>query len=259
MIRLIASDIDGTLLPYGAKEIPQEIFSHIRRLKGAGILFCPASGRQYTSLRRLFAPVADEVPFLCENGAVVFGPGSPGPVLSKTAMDRPLAEALCRDILALPEAEVLISGANTSYLCPKVPGVEEKIRRSLGNHTLAVPSPAEVPEDIIKVSVFCPGTLEPAKAALFPRWETIFHAAVAGIAWLDFTLADKGSGLTALCQALEISLEDVMAFGDNYNDLPMLKLAGHPYLMESAAPALQAQVPHLCRNVADILATLPSQ
>ena len=80
-IRLIASDIDGTLLQNGAMEIPGEIFEQIHRLERRGILFCPASGRQYKSLRQLFAPVADKVPFLCENGAVVYGPGSPGPLL----------------------------------------------------------------------------------------------------------------------------------------------------------------------------------
>ena len=54
MIRLIASDIDGTLLLNGATEIPQEIFYQIDCLERKGILFCPASGRQYSSLRKLF-------------------------------------------------------------------------------------------------------------------------------------------------------------------------------------------------------------
>ena len=58
-IRLICSDIDGTLLQYGRKELEGEIFEQIRELHRRGILFCPASGRQYTSLRKLFAPVAD--------------------------------------------------------------------------------------------------------------------------------------------------------------------------------------------------------
>ena len=119
MTRLIACDIDGTLLLNGAVEIPGEIFRQIDRLEGKGILFCPASGRQYSSLRKLFAPVADRVPYLCENGAVIYGPGSPGPVLGKTVMDRALAEELCREIIALSGVEVLISGANTSYVCPK--------------------------------------------------------------------------------------------------------------------------------------------
>ena len=59
MIRLVVSDIDGTLLLNGAAEIDPEIFRQIARLREKGIAFCPASGRQYTSLRKLFAPAAD--------------------------------------------------------------------------------------------------------------------------------------------------------------------------------------------------------
>ena len=44
-IRLICSDIDGTLLQYGKKELESEIFEQIRELHRRDILFCPASGR----------------------------------------------------------------------------------------------------------------------------------------------------------------------------------------------------------------------
>ena len=253
MIRLIASDIDGTLLQNGATEIPEEIFQEIHRLAERGILFCPASGRQYSSLRRLFAPAADRLPFLCENGAVVFGPGSPGPVLAKTVMDRPQAEALCRDIMALPGAEVLVSGADTAYICPKRPELLEIIRDFLGNRTVTLASPDQVPEDIVKVSAWCPGCLEETWQALSPRWGGVFRAAIAGEAWVDFTLADKGTGLTRLCAALGIGLEEVMAFGDNYNDLPMLERVGRPYIMETAAPELREKIPNRCRTVAETL------
>ena len=64
-IRLVCSDIDGTLLQYGKKELEGEIFDQIRALHQRGIWFCPASGRQYTSLRKLFAPVADCCVFIC--------------------------------------------------------------------------------------------------------------------------------------------------------------------------------------------------
>ena len=49
-IKLICSDIDGTLLQYGKQELEDEIFEQIRELHRRGILFCPASGRQYTCL-----------------------------------------------------------------------------------------------------------------------------------------------------------------------------------------------------------------
>ncbi len=59
-IQLVASDIDGTLLLNGAKALDSEIFKLIRELHKKGILFMAASGREYTNLRNLFAPVADE-------------------------------------------------------------------------------------------------------------------------------------------------------------------------------------------------------
>ncbi len=254
MIRLIASDIDGTLLPYGEEAISSEAFFHIRRLADKGVLFCPASGRQYTSLRRLFAPVADRVPFLCENGAVIFGPGSPGPVLSKTVMDRAQSLELCRHILALQGVEVLISGEDTSYLCPKegdiLPLMEGK-----GNNIALVARLEDVPEDIVKIAAYCPGRLEETWSAMSRRWGEQFQVAVAGEDWVDFTLADKGTGLTRLCAALGIPPDEVMAFGDNYNDLSMLRMVGRPYLMETADPALRPGFA-LCRRVEEVLAEL---
>ena len=56
MIKLIASDIDGTLLFDRLDSVAPVIFDEIERLKRKGIRFCPTSGRRLESLRRLFAP-----------------------------------------------------------------------------------------------------------------------------------------------------------------------------------------------------------
>ena len=256
MIRLVASDIDGTLLQGEETEISQEIFTQIARLREKNILFCPASGRQYTSLRRLFAPVAGQIPFLCENGAVVYGPGNPGPVLGKTAMDWDAAMELCREILDRPGCEVLISGADTSYLCPKGDEIESIIRYEVGNHTVLVSAPDRVPEEIVKIAAYCPQGSAAAEPELAPRWRERFSVAVAGERWLDFTLANKGTGMELLCAGLGIPLEEVMAFGDNFNDLPMLERVGCPYVVDSASPALLRRVPKHCRRVEEVLAAL---
>ena len=47
MIKLVASDLDGTLLLHKAQSLPEEIFSLIRQLEELGIMFVAASGRQY--------------------------------------------------------------------------------------------------------------------------------------------------------------------------------------------------------------------
>ena len=70
MIKLIASDLDGTLLQ-GTGEISEEVVMQIKKLSQMGILFVAASGRQYPNLRRLFEPVKDEIAYICENGALV--------------------------------------------------------------------------------------------------------------------------------------------------------------------------------------------
>lgn len=259
MIQLIVSDIDGTLIPYGCHDLPRTLFPLVAALGEKGVLFAPASGRQYQSLKRLFAPVIDRVCVLCENGAVIFGPERDGtaPVLSKSVMPRADAEALSRDIAACPGLGVLISGENTSYICG---GVREELARDLrdrlGNNVVEVEGPGEVPEEIVKVSAFCPdGTDLPAQR-LAPRWGRPYNMAVAGPDWLDFTLANKGTGLRGLCAALGIGLEDVMAFGDNWNDVPMLELAGYPYLMDTAHPGLKRRFPRQCSSVEEVLEEL---
>ena len=76
MIHLIASDIDGTLLQGGQTRLDPALFDVIERLEQHGIRFAAASGRQYTNLRRLFAPVADKIDYICENGSLVISDGS---------------------------------------------------------------------------------------------------------------------------------------------------------------------------------------
>lgn len=66
---------------------------------------------------------------------------------------------------------------------------------------------------------------------------------------MDFTLADKGKGLRGLCAALNVDLSETVAFGDNWNDAPMLEIAGTGYLMEDAAPALRGKFPNQCTGV----------
>ena len=70
MIKMVSSDLDGTLLTGGSQTIPEEIFSLIKELKDMGILFVAASGRQYANMRNLFLPVRDDMAFISENGGL---------------------------------------------------------------------------------------------------------------------------------------------------------------------------------------------
>ena len=57
MIKLIASDLDGTLLHNGAQKLTPRAIELIHELTQKGVHFVAASGRQYPALARLFEPV----------------------------------------------------------------------------------------------------------------------------------------------------------------------------------------------------------
>ena len=256
MIKMIACDIDGTLLRNGEISLAPSLLKEIERLLEKGVLFCPASGRQYACLRRLFEPLSSKLSYLCENGAIVYGPGDPGNVLSQTVMNRTLAIQLSEEILEISECEVLISGANTSYLCPKHSDIVAHVHDFVGNNLVVVSTPQQVEEHFLKVSAYCRQGTARIEPLLTPRWANYFQVAVGGNAWLDFTSADKGIGLRQMCTALNVQLDEVMAFGDNYNDLPMLTIVGQPYLMASAHEDLKKIISHHCECVEEILGLL---
>lgn len=72
-------------------------------------------------------------------------------------------------------------------------------------------------------------------------------AAVSGAAWIDFTVADKGMAIEAVARRLGIGKDEMMAFGDNFNDVEMLEAVGRPCLMETADPALLERFPSAAR------------
>lgn len=75
-IRLVVADMDGTLLDEHGR-IPEGFWDMLARLRARGVEFVPASGRQYATLRNMFASKASEVldggelSYIAENGNVV--------------------------------------------------------------------------------------------------------------------------------------------------------------------------------------------
>lgn len=147
------------------------------------------------------------------------GPLCTGAV-SKLAMERADALALIGQIQAQEQCEVLISGADTSYLIPKHPDYVDHIRYFVGNHITRVKRAQDIPEDILKVSAYCRDGAASHAQTLGAPWKAAYSVAVAGEKWLDFTRADKGTGLAALCGELGVRPQEVIAFGDNFNDVP---------------------------------------
>ncbi len=62
--------------------------------------------------------------------------------------------------------------------------------------------------------------------------------------------------MQSICKILGFDLADVMAFGDNYNDVSMLDIVGHPYIMDGAAGPLREKYPQHTPRPEDVLRSL---
>lgn len=240
MIQLIASDIDGTLMRDGQYAIPPALFPLIRELRAHGIFFAACSGRQYSNIRRLFAPVADEIGYICENGSLVVWQNQ---ILSKEIIDRAAGQALMHTILAQPECEVLLSGVHTCYIQPKDAAYVQHMREHVGNDTTVVPDICAVEEPFIKISLYRKYGVNESIAAQFTSFAPYLVPVVGRSSWMDFLRegCDKGTALDVLCQHLRIDPSECMAFGDNENDLPMIGHAGTVCAMSDGHPQLIAR------------------
>lgn len=248
MIKLVASDLDGTLLLNGAQSVEDSMFETIGRLLDRGILFAPASGRQMTSLKRLFAPVAEELVYISENGALV---SYKGKTIAKTPMKRELALEIIEDVLAQDYCEVLVSGEKTAYIKPKTKEYHDRMTKVVNYHTTLVSDFSEIQEDILKVAVCDLSGIEHSKEHFFKRWGNEAAAVVSGSLYLDFMdlKVSKGNAMKQIQQSMNILPEECMAFGDNYNDIPMLDSVGHAYVMEKAVDDIKKHGQFITANV----------
>lgn len=237
-LKLIACDLDGTLLLNGAQSLQDDTCDLIQRLLEQGILFFAASGRQYTNLQRLFAPVKEQIGYLCENGCVSFYQGRQ---LHKERMDRALGRELIEAILQTEGAEVLVSGVMESFVQPKDMQFFYHMRDVVKNDVTLVSDILHTEEEYMKISVYEKGGIQ-KEAYWKERFGSRCTVVTGGNEWLDIMPlhVNKASALTQILAGLGISPEECMAIGDNDNDREMLQTAGFPVSVKSARKEIRA-------------------
>lgn len=248
MIRLIATDLDGTLLEKDGK-LPQGFFDVAASLLDQGIAVAAASGRQYDNLRRLFSPIAHRMSFICENGGLC---ATGHDVVAYTPIDKSMVMEAIEDLHRFG-LRVMVSGVKCCYMLDNDRSFTDDIIYRLGNTAAIVKDFSLIDEPIIKFSGFSPVSVAPFAKPLMDRWSDRLSAVVAGVRWFDFTLANKGIGLQNLMNSMGIKAEEVVAFGDQFNDESMLDIAGHPYLMRGSDTRLYKPGTTWCDKVLPVL------
>lgn len=208
MFKLIASDMDGTLLDENG-QVPPETYELILALHEHGVHFAASSGRRYDRLCEFFAPVRDKMDFVAANGAQVYADGK---MVDREVYSHLAIRRLAQAVRTFPNAERIWE----------------------------LPDPSV---NIIKASIFCDDSAVMDSAYVLQReLGQLFTFAPSGNAWIDAMQpgVSKASGIAQLAEHYGIGRDEVMAFGDSMNDYEIIRFVGTGCAMQNARPALKA-------------------
>jgi len=239
MIRLVASDLDGTLMG-GDQVISRRVRHAIARIQRRGITITLATGRMFCATRPFAISLGITAPLLCYQGGWIQAPG--GDVLHRV----PLPHQLADEAIALGRAyhwHTVLYADGTIYI-EEAKYEPEFYAQLLGPDATVVPSFAAIlashqPDKVLYVAdpEAIPGMGEKLRNRFSPAAEVVrSHAMFIEILPQS---VNKGNALAWLAQYLDVPREEVLAIGDQENDIPMLEWAGIGVAVGNAMPAVK--------------------
>lgn len=252
-IKLLALDIDGTLLNSQHKLTPRNIES-VRRAVEAGVHVVLVTGRRFHAARPIAAELGLQLPLITHNGALTKNTET-----LEVINYQPLAAELARELVVLGREQ------SADTLCcddPHGEGVilfdnisEANVR--LRSYLYMFNQYARQVEDLhdyindAPIQIFYCGPcaliddlaarVETAVAGRAKMVMTTYRAADMAILDVINIACSKGTGLGCLAESLGVAREEVMAIGDNHNDIEMLSYAGLPVVMANSEAVLKAR------------------
>jgi len=247
--RLIAFDLDGTILT-NDKHLTSRTVTALQRAADAGAVLVPVTGRPFSGIPEEVLAVRGIRCAITSNGAVTTDPET-GKVLRNVCVDRETAAQIVR----LPMERGLIHSVfigGLGYSEPPFSAIERRFFKST-EHEVYIRKSRRTADDLLDWIRTAP--VEPENIWMIVRSAEEQEELDAFIrkSWPVKTIltgksdieignpeADKGLAVTALAEQLGIAQEQVLAFGDNSNDLSMLRAAGTGVAMANGTAEAKA-------------------
>jgi Cof subfamily protein (haloacid dehalogenase superfamily) len=237
--RLIATDLDGTLFRAGST-ISDFTMGVLRRADAAGILLQPVTGRPPRTVAYALREVDLMQQVVAQNGAVIFDRAT-GDILASFTIAPPVAwDVVARVRDGVPGITFAVE-ALRSFGCEaryaELRSMSDRWSEWRDDDLMRLEQP------LTKIIGY---HAEVAAETLLPLVAEIAGAAVccthSGVGLVEISAAgvDKASALAWLCAREGIAPEEVIAFGDMPNDLPMLRWAGRGVAVANAHPSVLA-------------------
>lgn len=243
--KLIVSDLDDTLLDDHCR-ISGRTKEVIRQAREKGVFFTFATGRMYRSALPFAIDLDMDVPLITYQGALV-----KTSVTKEVLYYRPLPRELARAVVAAGEKAGLSMNV---YLDDNL--FIHRMTEEIREYCRLARVPYEEVENLTDIL-----DRDPMKVLFIGEVEVLdrlwgeldrkfghdVYITKSKPHYLEFThpQGTKGHGINALAQALGIRKEEIIAFGDSFNDLELLRAAGFAVAMGNARPELKKEADYV--------------
>ena len=255
MIKLFASDIDGTLMNR-RKEIHPRDLEAVREASENGMVVCLASGRMYSEIKMVMEELSKPCYAICQNGASVYS--DTGVLLNAYHFDSVLAASLF-DFVKAPGLVPVICAADGNYVVEKNASAERVGRRFLTPTIEKKDLIDSIRDQTFRTTKFSIYGDVPILERLLQDLESAYGETVTASFsdpdGVDIMPAgvDQGTALLSLMSRLNIEAHEAACIGDSYNDLAMFRVTPHSCSMADADEAVKRVASHSASSVAEAL------
>ena len=252
MIKLFATDLDGTLLLSG-KPISKENIKAAKLAEEKGVTVTIATGRMYQAALPIARALEIDAPIITYNGALIKS------VSGKTLYENYIAEDLAQEVIKISRSKnwhlQLYSDDKLYYAEENDFSKKYKSVQNISGNAVGWDGLLDHTAKITKLLSYSPSKTETKTRRDF--FENEFKKYVTVTSSTDYFAemtnlgVSKASGLKELAKILGVSIEETMAIGDADNDLPMLKAAGKSIAMGNAAPHVKEAADFVTANCED--------
>lgn len=239
-MKMIIADLDGTLVY--KKEMSDTTLDTIQKLQQNGYLFTLATGRHKDATKAMVEKLQVNLPVICTNGAFIYD-FKKEQVIHQDVID----EAIALKVMSILEA------SHTDYLLYTTQSIvstveaKNRLEARIGTFdSITVESHAltsYVSLGLLKILIIEPDSVKFDQLRQTLSQIEAVYVLSSQPSFIDVgnKIASKGRALEILCQYLSVPLEQVLAIGDQENDLTMVQKAGLGIAMGDGEDALKRQ------------------
>ncbi|MBQ3422600.1 MAG: HAD family phosphatase [Romboutsia sp.] len=243
MIKLIASDMDGTLLNSN-KQLSKSVYDILKKLNDKGIIFVAISGRDIFSLKKIFKDVKEDIVYASNNGNYITYKGK---VIFENYIENNMVDKVAKIIRKKAKHNTIYCAKDSIYSESIIPVI---VGKKLNLKVKYIKDIMKIEDKILKISTFgrqkiINRALEDVsilndKLMITKSGSTCFDIWKLG--------GTKKQGINILQNVFNVKYEDSMVFGDHMNDLEMMSSGYYSYAMENAEEEVKRNARFIAGN-----------